>query len=49
MATANILPEGYSLEAVFVAEGLLTAFFLLIIMGSTHKMQLQVLRQSQLV
>ena len=30
-------PEGYSLEAVFVAEVLLTAFFLLIIMGSTHK------------
>ena len=26
-------PEGYSLEAVFVAEVLLTAFFLLIIMG----------------
>ena len=30
-------PEGYSLEAVFVAEVLLTTFFLLIIMGSTHK------------
>ena len=30
-------PEGYSLGAVFIAEVLLTAFFLLIIMGSTHK------------
>ena len=30
-------PEGYSLAAVFLAEVLLTAFFLLIIMGATHK------------
>ena len=30
-------PEGYSLAAVFIAEVLLTAFFLLIIHGSTDK------------
>lgn len=30
-------PDGYSLYAAFVAEIILTAFFLFIIMGATHK------------
>jgi aquaporin Z len=34
--TGDLSPGGYSLEAGIIAEVLLTAFFLIIIMGSTH-------------
>ncbi len=39
-------PHGYGLVSVLVAEVVLTAFFLLIILGSTHGRRLSVLRRS---
>lgn len=42
-------PGGYTLLACMVAEVVLTFFFLVIIMGATHKKPLRDLHQLQLV